>query len=111
MRGALRVLCIGAPDHRLEVASEIGASDTLNFEKHDEQKRLEWILERTNGRGADVCVDAVGFESESSFLEKAKAKLFQTRPFLAQVWKTGSKNHEKTSASALSAAWRLNPWT
>src|SRR5438552_13142757 len=48
MRGALRVLCIGAPDHRLESASEIGASATLNFEKHDEAKRLEWILERTN---------------------------------------------------------------
>src|SRR2546423_3365669 len=60
MRGALRVLCIGAPDHRLEVASEIGASDTLNFEKHDEQQRLEWILERTSGRGADVCVEATG---------------------------------------------------
>jgi len=60
MRGALRVLCIGAPDHRLEVASEIGASDTLNFEKHDERARLEWILARTNGRGADVCVEATG---------------------------------------------------
>ncbi|HBB93973.1 MAG TPA: alcohol dehydrogenase [Blastocatellia bacterium] len=60
MRGALRALCIGAPDHRLESASEIGASDVLNFEEHDEQKRLEWILERTNGRGADVCVEATG---------------------------------------------------
>ena len=60
MRGALKVLCIGAPDHRLEVAAAIGASDTLNFEKHDEQDRLEWILERTNGRGADVCVEATG---------------------------------------------------
>ena len=44
MRGALRVLCIGAPDHRLEVASEIGASDSLNFEKHDEQQRLEILM-------------------------------------------------------------------
>src|SRR6266478_8851502 len=60
MRGALRVLCIGAPDQRLEVASEIGASDTLNFEKHDEAERLEWILERTNGRGADVTIEATG---------------------------------------------------
>src|SRR5438067_3045591 len=60
MRGALRVLCIGAPDHRLEAASEIGASDVLNFEKHDEAERLEWILERTNGRGADVTIEATG---------------------------------------------------
>jgi L-iditol 2-dehydrogenase len=60
MRGALRVLCIGAPDHRLEAASEIGASDVLNFEKHDEGERLDWILERTNGRGADVTIEATG---------------------------------------------------
>src|SRR5207248_8709882 len=60
MRGALRVLCIGAPDHRLEAASEIGASDVLNFEKHDEAERLEWVFERTNGRGADVCIEATG---------------------------------------------------
>jgi L-iditol 2-dehydrogenase len=60
MRGALRVLCIGAPDHRLEVATEAGASDVLNFEEHDEAERLEWILERTNGRGADVTIEATG---------------------------------------------------
>jgi L-iditol 2-dehydrogenase len=60
MRGALKVFCIGAPDHRLEVASTSGASDVLNFEKHDEAERLEWILERTNGRGADVTIEATG---------------------------------------------------
>lgn len=60
MRGALRVFCIGAPDHRLESASQAGASDVLNFEQHDEGERLEWVLERTNGRGADVCVEATG---------------------------------------------------
>jgi len=60
MRGALRVLCIGAPDYRLQAASEIGAADVLNFEKQNEAERLEWILERTNGRGTDVCIEATG---------------------------------------------------
>jgi L-iditol 2-dehydrogenase len=60
MRGALRVLCIGAPDHRLDVASEVGASDVMNFEQHNEAERLNWVFERTNGRGADVCVEATG---------------------------------------------------
>ena len=60
MRGALRVLCIGAPDHRLEAGTEAGASEVLNFEKHDESERLEWILGRTSDRGADVCVEATG---------------------------------------------------
>jgi L-iditol 2-dehydrogenase len=32
----------------------------LNFEEHDEQERLEWILERTEGRGADVTIEATG---------------------------------------------------
>src|SRR6266516_3536145 len=43
MRGALRVLCIGAPDQRLEAATQVGASDVLNFEEHNEDQRLEWI--------------------------------------------------------------------
>jgi L-iditol 2-dehydrogenase len=60
MRGAFKVLCIGAPDRRLEVAREVGASDILNFETHDEAARGDWILERTNGRGADVTIEATG---------------------------------------------------
>jgi L-iditol 2-dehydrogenase len=60
MRGALRVLCIGAPDHRLEVATEAGAWGVLDFEAHDEAERLEWVFERTNGRGADVTIEATG---------------------------------------------------
>src|SRR5437870_13649486 len=54
MRGALRVLCIGAPNDRLEVATLVGASTVLNFKEHNEGERLEWIHEQTHGRGADV---------------------------------------------------------
>ncbi|HXT64025.1 MAG TPA: zinc-binding dehydrogenase [Pyrinomonadaceae bacterium] len=60
MRGALSVLCIGAPASRLDAASEAGASDVLNFEESSASERLEWILERTNGRGADVAIEATG---------------------------------------------------
>ena len=60
MRGALRVLCIGAPTSRLDAASQAGASDVLNFEESNASERLEWILERTNGRGADVTIEATG---------------------------------------------------
>jgi len=60
MRGALRVLCIGAPDQRLEVATQVGASAVFNFEEHDEGERLEWILDQTHGRGADVTIEATG---------------------------------------------------
>ncbi|MEK6336070.1 MAG: zinc-binding dehydrogenase [Acidobacteriota bacterium] len=60
MRGALRVLCIGAPANRLTAAKDAGASAVLNFEEHDEPARLEWIFEQTNGRGADVTIEATG---------------------------------------------------
>ncbi len=60
MRGALRVFCIGAPELRLEAAKEAGAADVLNFAEHDEHARSEWVLERTNGRGADVTIEATG---------------------------------------------------
>ena len=63
MRGALRVLCIGAPANRLEVATQVGASDVLDFEATPEAERLEWVFERTNGRGADVTIEATGAPS------------------------------------------------
>lgn len=60
MRGALRVLCIGAPQARLDAALEAGAAATLNIQTHDDDQRLEWVLENTSGRGADVTIEATG---------------------------------------------------
>jgi L-iditol 2-dehydrogenase len=60
MRGALRVLCIGAPQTRLDAAIEAGAAATLNIETHNETQRLAWVLENTAGRGADVTIEATG---------------------------------------------------
>ena len=60
MRGALRVLCIGAPQARLDAASGAGAVATLNIETHNETQRLDWVREHTSGRGADVTIEATG---------------------------------------------------
>jgi len=60
MRGASRVLCIGAPETRLAAAKQAGAAATLNIETHDEAARLRWVREQTNGRGADVTIEATG---------------------------------------------------
>lgn len=60
MSGALRVLCIGAPNERLEAAKLAGASAVLNIETNDEPARLKWILDLTGGRGADVTIEATG---------------------------------------------------
>lgn len=60
LSGAQRVLCIGAPQRRLDAAAEAGASDTLNFAEQTERGRTDWVLEKTDGRGADVTVEATG---------------------------------------------------
>lgn len=60
MRGALGVLCIGAPQRRLEAALQAGATAVLNIEKANERQRIEWVLERTSSRGADVTIEATG---------------------------------------------------
>lgn len=60
LSGALRVLCIGAPQSRLESALAAGADGVLNFESHNEQARLRWVREQTAGRGADLTIEATG---------------------------------------------------
>jgi threonine dehydrogenase-like Zn-dependent dehydrogenase len=60
MSGALEVLSIGAPENRLAAARMVGATATLNFEDHDEEARYGWVRERTEGRGADVTIEATG---------------------------------------------------
>lgn len=60
MSGALRVLCIGGPEARLEAAKKAGASAVLNFETNDEQTRFDWVMNLTGGRGADVTIEATG---------------------------------------------------
>ena len=60
MSGALRTLCVGAPARRLRAALEAGADATLDIEDHDEGQRLEWVLEQTGGRGADITIEATG---------------------------------------------------
>lgn len=60
MRGALRVLCIGAPEHRLEAARKLGAAAVLNVETSDDELRVQWVLEQTESRGADVTIEATG---------------------------------------------------
>jgi len=60
LRAAGKVLVIGAPDNRLNAARQVGATDTLNFTDHSEAARLEWVHSHTNGRGADVAIEATG---------------------------------------------------
>lgn len=70
LNGASRVIAIDPLDYRLEKAAAVNKVETLNPDKVDV---VAAIREMTGGRGADVCVDAVGFEPERTFMEKVKA--------------------------------------
>lgn len=60
LRGAGKVLCIGAPPHRLAQAKAMGAAEVLHFPDHTEAQRLEWVQAHTGGRGADVTIECTG---------------------------------------------------
>lgn len=68
LKGASRVIGIDHLNYRLEIARRSGKAEVINFKENDP---AEIIREMTNGRGADVVVDAVGMEAERSFFDKA----------------------------------------
>jgi threonine dehydrogenase-like Zn-dependent dehydrogenase len=61
--GAERVVVIDRYDYRLRQAREVIGAETLNYEQVDVGAEL---LERTGGRGPDVCIEAVGMEAHSA---------------------------------------------
>jgi len=55
--GAARVFVLDVDESRLELARELGATETFNSR---DEKVVGQIAERTNGRGADVALECVG---------------------------------------------------
>jgi S-(hydroxymethyl)glutathione dehydrogenase/alcohol dehydrogenase len=70
INGAGRVIAIDPLPYRLNKARLVNNVDTINPNEVDV---VEAIREMTGGRGADVCVDAVGFEPERTMMDKLKA--------------------------------------
>jgi L-iditol 2-dehydrogenase len=60
MSGAGTVLCIGSPSSRLEAARLAGADATADIAIASPEERLAWVLAMTNGRGADITIEATG---------------------------------------------------
>jgi len=67
LRGAGRVIGVDRLPYRLEMAKRAANSETINFE---EDNAIERIRDMTQGRGADVCVDAVGLEANRKLKDK-----------------------------------------
>lgn len=72
INGASRVIAIDPLNYRLEKAKRVNNVDTLNPHEVDV---VQAIRDMTGGRGADVCVDAVGFEPERNMMDKLKATI------------------------------------
>ncbi len=72
MRGAARVVVIDTLQYRLDKAKATANCETILWEDGPKDVVAQ-IREMTGGRGADVCVEAVGFEPDRSILDKAKA--------------------------------------
>jgi threonine dehydrogenase-like Zn-dependent dehydrogenase len=72
LRGAARVVIIDTLQYRLDKAKLAAGCETILWEK-DAKDVVQQIRDLTQGRGADVCVDAVGFEPDRNFADRAKA--------------------------------------
>ncbi len=72
LRGAGRVVIVDTLQYRLDKASEAASCETILWDDGAKEV-IEQIRAMTNGRGADLCVDAVGFEPDRSLLDRAKA--------------------------------------
>jgi threonine dehydrogenase-like Zn-dependent dehydrogenase len=73
--GAGRVIAIDRVPERLALAASHGKAETINFDEVDVYDKL---MEMTNGRGPDRCIDAVGCEAHGTgsfdaVMDKVKA--------------------------------------
>lgn len=59
-RGARRIIVIGAPAARLELADAFGATDVVSIEGTSHPERLERVLALTDGRGGDIVAEFTG---------------------------------------------------
>ncbi len=60
VRGARKVIVIGAPQARLDLAREFGADLCIPLERTSAQERLELVQDQTGGRGADIVLEFTG---------------------------------------------------
>ena len=72
LRGAARVVIVDTVQYRLDKAKAAANCETILFDSNGKNV-IDFIRSITNNRGADVCVDAVGFEPDRSLLDRAKA--------------------------------------
>jgi len=71
LRGVARVIIVDTQQYRLHKARQTAHCETILWE--DQRQVVEEIRALTKGYGADLCVEAVGFEPDRDLLDRAKA--------------------------------------
>ncbi len=71
LHNAGKVIVIDTLDYRLEHVKNLTGCETIKWEDH--KQTVEQIRDMTEGRGVEVCIDAVGFEPERDLVDRVKA--------------------------------------
>ena len=71
--GVERIFMIDHHDYRLAFAKDTWGVEPINFDRDDDPAEI--IIGRTQNRGVDASIDAVGFEAKGSTVETAMATL------------------------------------
>lgn len=66
-----KIIVVDTLDFRLENVKRLTGCETIKWT--DAKETVEQIRALTDGRGADLCVEAVGFEPERNLVDRAKA--------------------------------------
>lgn len=69
LMGAGRVIAVDLLDYRLNFAKEWARVETANCETQCDDDVVTYLRKMTDGRGPDVCIDAVGCEAKGSRLQ------------------------------------------
>jgi len=72
LKSAGRVIIVDTLQYRLDKAAQTAHCETILWEGNGKDV-IELIRSMTQGRGADLCIDAVGFEPDRNLLDRAKA--------------------------------------
>ena len=71
LRGAARVIIVDTQKYRLDKAKQTANAEGILWESH--QQVVDEIRSMSYGYGADVCVEAVGFEPDRDLLDRVKS--------------------------------------
>jgi threonine dehydrogenase-like Zn-dependent dehydrogenase len=87
LMGAGRVIAVDRVDYRLEFAKRWANVEAVDYELAGRQDVILHLKRMTDGRGPDVCIDAVGCEASGNTLQKALGlSMLQAGAATAVAW-------------------------